>query len=84
MIRKSWVSQCGFAPSSFLVAVNAFNGSTMFVADGYANTRVVKFNKHANYLTAWGEKGIRRMRPAPSYFNSVGGIAVDAQTDWSS
>ena len=52
MIRKPWVSHCGFAPSPFLVAVNAFNGSTMFVADGYANTRVVKFGKHANYLTA--------------------------------
>jgi hypothetical protein len=52
MIRKPWVSHCGFAPSPFLVAVNAFNGSTMFVADGYANTRVVKFDKHANYLTA--------------------------------
>ena len=33
---------------------------TFFVADGYANTRVVKFDKNGKYLMAWGETG----RPA--------------------
>ena len=28
-----------------------------YVADGYANTRVVKFDKNDNYVTAWGERG---------------------------
>jgi hypothetical protein len=28
-----------------------------FVADGYQNTRVVKFDKDGKYLTAWGERG---------------------------
>ena len=31
--------------------------STMFVADGYNGTRVVKFDKNGKYLLAWGEKG---------------------------
>jgi hypothetical protein len=31
--------------------------STLYVADGYANTRVVKFDKDGKFLTAWGEKG---------------------------
>ena len=30
---------------------------TYFIADGYANTRVVKYDKNDNYVTAWGEKG---------------------------
>ena len=28
-----------------------------YVSDGYANTRVVKFDKNDNYVTAWGERG---------------------------
>jgi len=54
--------------------------STMFVADGYANTRVVKFDKDGKYVTAWGEKGTPPNETRPSYFNSVHGIAVDPQT----
>src|SRR6266508_4968988 len=30
---------------------------TFFVADGYANTRVVKFDTTGKYVKAWGEKG---------------------------
>ena len=30
--------------------------STMYVADGYANTRVVKFDKDGKFLTAWGRE----------------------------
>jgi len=33
---------------------------TFFVADGYANTRVVKFDKNGKYLMTWGQAG----RPA--------------------
>lgn len=58
---------------------------TMFVADGYANTRVVKFDRHGKYLMAWGRKGSNTDGPItgvpdtrPGYFNTVHGIAVDA------
>jgi peptidylamidoglycolate lyase len=53
---------------------------TYFIADGYANTRVVKYDKNDNYVTAWGEKGegtAQKPETRPGYFNSVHGIAVD-------
>jgi hypothetical protein len=57
---------------------------TFFVADGYANTRVVKFDKNGKYVTAWGQAGSAgRGGPPekrPGYFNNVHGIAVDPQT----
>ena len=60
--------------------------STLFVADGYANTRVVKFDADGNYLLAWGQRGSNTEGPVrgtpdtrPGYFNTVHGIAVDAQ-----
>ena len=53
---------------------------TFFVADGYANTRVVKFEKNGKYLMAWGEKGNPPNEKRPGYFNNVHGIAVDPQT----
>jgi len=52
---------------------------SFFVADGYANTRVVKFDKTGKYLTAWGEKGTPPEK-RPGYFNNVHGIASDPQT----
>jgi DNA-binding beta-propeller fold protein YncE len=52
---------------------------TFFVADGYANTRVVKFDRNGKYLMAWGEKGTPPEK-RPGYFNNVHGIAVDPQT----
>jgi DNA-binding beta-propeller fold protein YncE len=52
---------------------------TFFVADGYANTRVVKFDRNGKYLVAWGEKGTPPEK-RPGYFNNVHGIAVDPQT----
>ena len=54
--------------------------STMFVADGYANTRVVKFDKDGKYVTAWGQPGTPPNETRPGYFNSVHGIAVDPQS----
>jgi hypothetical protein len=55
--------------------------STMFVADGYENTRVVKFDKDGKYLTAWGQKGEPGGKETrPGYFNSVHGVAVDVPT----
>jgi hypothetical protein len=60
--------------------------STMFVADGYANTRVVKFDKDGKFLMQWGQKGSGGLAEGggqkppdtrPGYFNTVHGIAVD-------
>jgi hypothetical protein len=53
---------------------------TFFVADGYENTRVVKFDAAGKYLAAWGEKGTPPNEMRPGYFNNVHGIAVDSQT----
>jgi peptidylamidoglycolate lyase len=53
---------------------------TFFVGDGYANTRVVKFDKNGKYLMAWGEKGNPPNEKRPGYMNNVHGVAVDPQT----
>jgi DNA-binding beta-propeller fold protein YncE len=45
---------------------------TFFVADGYVNSRVVKFDKNGRYLTSWGVKGSE-----PGQFNLPHGIDVD-------
>jgi DNA-binding beta-propeller fold protein YncE len=52
---------------------------TFFVSDGYENTRVVKFDRNGKFLTAWGQKGEAGKEMRPGYFNTVHGIAVDAQ-----
>jgi len=63
---------------------------SMYVADGYANTRVVKLDKNGTFVRAWGEPGRGRGQgpggpPAeldtrPSFFNNVHGVAVDPMT----
>jgi len=57
---------------------------TFFVADVYANTRVVKFDKNGKYLLTWGQAGASGRGAAPEkrpgYMNNVHGIAVDPQT----
>jgi len=45
---------------------------TFFVSDGYANSRVVKFDKNGKYLTSWGTKGT-----GPGQFNLPHGIDID-------
>jgi len=46
---------------------------SFYVADGYTNSRVVKFDKNGRYLTSWGSRGT-----APGQFNLVHSVAVDA------
>jgi sugar lactone lactonase YvrE len=53
---------------------------SFYVADGYLNTRVVKFDKNGNYVTAWGERGETGKETRPGYFNNVHGVAVDPET----
>ena len=51
-----------------------------YVADGYQNTRVVKFDKSGKYLMTWGERGESGKETRGGYFNNVHGVAVDPQT----
>jgi peptidylamidoglycolate lyase len=53
---------------------------TFFVSDGYANTRIVKFDKDGKYLMTWGMPGESGKETQPGYMNNVHGIAVDPQT----
>jgi hypothetical protein len=53
---------------------------TMFVADGYANTRVVKFDKDEKFVMAWGEPGNPPHDTRPSTFRDVHGVQVDPDT----
>jgi streptogramin lyase len=45
----------------------------IFVADGYGNSRVAKFDKNGKFIKSWGSKGT-----APGQFNNAHSIAVDA------
>ena len=48
---------------------------TFFVADGYINRRVVKFDKDGKYLTSWGKQGA-----GPGEFGgTVHAVAIDNQ-----
>jgi DNA-binding beta-propeller fold protein YncE len=46
----------------------------IFVADGYINTRVAKFDKNGKYIKCWGQPG-----NGPGQFNVLHSIATDAQ-----
>ena len=55
--------------------------STMFVADGYVNTRVAKFDKNGKFIMDWGQKGTPPNETRPGYFNGVHGLGIDLPTD---
>ena len=60
----------------------AFTEDFIFVADGYANTRVVKFDKDGNFLMTWGQPGQRGGRETrPGYMNNVHGVAVNVDDE---
>jgi hypothetical protein len=45
----------------------------IYVADGYGNARVAKYEPTGKYIKSWGQRGT-----APGQFNIVHGIAIDA------
>ena len=60
----------------------AFTEEFIFVADGYINTRVVKFDKDGNFLMTWGQPGERGGRETrPGYMNNVHGVAVNVDDE---
>lgn len=50
------------------------SADNIYVADGYGNSRVVKFDKDGNFEKTWGTKG-----SGPGQFNLVHNIAVDSK-----
>ncbi len=48
--------------------INWLPDGTMFVTDGYGNTRVVKFDKDGNYLATWGHALDAAGRHPPGHF----------------
>ena len=50
------------------------NDGNIFVADGYNNSRVAKFNKDGDFIKSIGSRG-----PAPGQFNTPHTIASDAK-----
>jgi len=53
----------------------AWDGAgNIYVADGYGNSRIAKFDRNGTYLKSWGSRG-----SAPGQFNIPHTIAIDAQ-----
>jgi DNA-binding beta-propeller fold protein YncE len=46
----------------------------IYVADGYGNARIAKYDPDGRYIKSWGSRGT-----APGQFDIVHGIAIDAQ-----
>jgi DNA-binding beta-propeller fold protein YncE len=46
----------------------------IYVADGYGNARIAKYEPSGKYIKSWGSRGT-----APGQFNIVHGIAIDTQ-----
>jgi hypothetical protein len=59
--------------------INWLPDGTMFVTDGYGNTRVVKFDKDGKYLVAWGKRANPPDDKRPGYFDAVHGVVFDTQ-----
>src|SRR4029453_9656686 len=46
----------------------------IYVADGFGNARIAKYDSAGKYIKSWGRRG-----SGPGEFNVVHGIAIDAQ-----
>ncbi len=55
-------------PTDCFIAPNG----DIYVSDGYGNSRIAKFDKDGNFLTAWGKKGVN-----PGEFNIPHSITLD-------
>jgi DNA-binding beta-propeller fold protein YncE len=50
------------------------SAGNIYVADGFGNARIAKFDKVGKFVKSWGSRGSE-----PGQFNTVQGIAIDAQ-----
>jgi hypothetical protein len=50
------------------------SAGNIYVADGYGNARVAKFDRNGKFVKSWGSRGT-----GPGQFNTVHGIAIDGQ-----
>jgi hypothetical protein len=53
-----------------------FPDGTFFVSDGYAGTRVAKFDRNGKFLLDWGRPPVDLDKPGPNEFWSVHSIGV--------
>jgi hypothetical protein len=54
--------------------------NTMYLADGYDNQRVIKYDMDGNILSQWGETGIQGGETRPGHWYNVHGIGVNPIT----
>ena len=66
-----------FRRPTFLVFMDE---NTMYLADGYDNFRVIKYDMDGNILAQWGEPGTSGGETRPGHWFNVHGIAVDPTT----
>ena len=52
------------------------SGGNIYVADGYGNSRIAKFDKNGKFVATWGSRGTGQ-----GEFNTPHGIAIDAQNN---
>jgi hypothetical protein len=52
------------------------SSGNIYVADGYGNSRIAKFDKNGRFLKSWGSRGTQ-----PGQFNLPHTIAIDAQNN---
>jgi len=50
------------------------SAGNIYVADGYGNARVAKFDRNGKFITSWGSRGTE-----PGQFGVVHGLAIDGQ-----
>ncbi len=60
--------------------INWLPDGTMFVTDGYGNTRVVKFDKDGKFLMTFGQPSNPPDDMRPSVFKDVHGVVFDPPT----